>query len=217
MTSDKNGQLSYPQALAIGDSMDKIKAFIETMTVWNWLALVAFLIAIFSGLNAFLSLKSRYKDWRGTKSKLQFEDRLRELEKQLTRIEKFKSNPNELYNYVITTALRFMSLFFMACFAFVSAFTFSILPPQHLKFRYQLFAVVMSIISSITVYLCALIASNLRRVVRRAQDPKIFAMEVLSFIGEGERKGFKVDKDSRLYKFAETTDFGRLFSGQPVP
>ena len=31
-------------------------------------------------------------------------------------------------------------------------------------------------------------------------------MTVFSFIGEGNRKGFEIDRDSKLYKFAESID-----------
>jgi hypothetical protein len=54
------------------------KAFIQSMTFWNWLALVLVIPALLGGLNAFFSLKSRYLDWRGTNNRKQFEKRTSE-------------------------------------------------------------------------------------------------------------------------------------------
>ena len=39
--------------------MDKLKAFIQAMTFFNWLTLVVFPLAILGGLNSFFSLRSR--------------------------------------------------------------------------------------------------------------------------------------------------------------
>lgn len=60
--------------------MDGIIEWLRTWTFFNWLAVIAFLMAFTGFLNSFLSLRSRYKDWRGVQSRKAFGKRLKELE-----------------------------------------------------------------------------------------------------------------------------------------
>src|SRR6266403_927540 len=90
--------------------------FIRNMNFWNWLALIAFLIALMSGLNAFLGLKSRFRDWRGTQSKKLFEIRLKQFRQELRIIETFENNLRGYVVWVLDSAvapLKFFGLAFM--------------------------------------------------------------------------------------------------------
>src|SRR3989442_8439689 len=68
-------------------SMNGLIDFVRSMTVWNWIALIAFIFFPLSAWNAFLSLKSRYRDWNGTKNKQKFDKRLRELKAEFAEIQ----------------------------------------------------------------------------------------------------------------------------------
>jgi hypothetical protein len=72
--------------------MNGIGDFVRSMTVWNWLALIAFIFLPLSALNAFFGLRSRYRDWRGTKSQKGFEKRLQQLSMKMDVNETFKQN-----------------------------------------------------------------------------------------------------------------------------
>ncbi|HEV7682406.1 MAG TPA: hypothetical protein VGO68_09825 [Pyrinomonadaceae bacterium] len=81
--------------------MDKLKLFIQAMTFWNWIGLIAFCFASISVLNALISLKSRFRDWRGIQSKKAFEKRVKQLERELAQIKGFAAEPPKFYLYLL--------------------------------------------------------------------------------------------------------------------
>jgi hypothetical protein len=98
--------------------MDTIKAFFDAMTFWNWLALIAFFVLPLSALNAFLGLKSRYKDWNARQSKVKFEKRAKQLQKHLSEIHDYRTNPTKLWlatmGYLASSLYMFMAAFITA-------------------------------------------------------------------------------------------------------
>jgi hypothetical protein len=101
--------------------MEGIGEFIRGMTFWNWIALIAFIFFPLSALNAFLSLKSRYLDWQGTKSKQAFENRLRQLEVQIFVIGEYRKQPAIFFRDVLDEGMRPLISFLLSFFVFVMA------------------------------------------------------------------------------------------------
>ncbi len=77
--------------------MDQIKSFIQAMTFWNWLTLIAFCFACISVLNAVFGLRSRYLDWKGGRTRKGFEERLKQLEVEWSIVESYKKNLPEFF------------------------------------------------------------------------------------------------------------------------
>src|SRR5262245_7017770 len=102
--------------------------FIKGMTFWNWLALIAFLFATISVLNAFLSLKSRFRDWRGIQSKKAFDKRVRQLERELKRIKRFAADPTTFYLYLLDKGTKLVVFFILSVGMFMTAFAISVSP-----------------------------------------------------------------------------------------
>jgi hypothetical protein len=170
--------------------MDKFWTFIGNMTVWNWITLVAFLIALMSGLNAFLSLKSRYLDWKGVQSKKGFKKRLQELEVQLFAIEQYKKQPSTFFIQVLDDA-RKPAILFMAfcCFVTISFFLASTRGMDYqLIFMLGLFC-----------FLGAFkLATRLSNLIARVSTPELFAIDVIKFVNNAKRKGLLPLDDNTL-------------------
>src|SRR6185436_17277703 len=98
-------QLQLSIASPSENYMDKLRAIYDAMTLWNWLALIAFIFFPLSALNAFFGLRARYRDWRGTKSKEAFEKRLRQLSDELQIIKTFKNNIQSYFVWVLDAAI----------------------------------------------------------------------------------------------------------------
>jgi len=84
------------------------------MTIWNWIALIAFVIALVSGLNAFLSLKARWLDWSGVRSKKKFDKRLKELKNQIGELVKYQNNPSQFFPVIAEWVLQIFLMFLLA-------------------------------------------------------------------------------------------------------
>src|SRR2546421_87706 len=104
------------------------KAFMQSMTVWNWLSLIAILALPFTFINAVLSLKSRYRDWQGTKSKKKFEKRLQQLKSELVQIEDYKKNLPAFFVDILAKAMPLLGLMSAGVLLFMGAFTIFRLP-----------------------------------------------------------------------------------------
>src|SRR5215213_4703153 len=104
--------------------MDKIKAFFASLTLFQWIALILFPIGIASGLNAFLSLKSRYRDWRGIKNLESFNKRIETFYKHVGLLQRLKKSPIDYFMWVLRQLLpatnsflcAFMSYYYLFCF-----------------------------------------------------------------------------------------------------
>src|ERR1051325_9520512 len=99
-----------------------IKNFIQDMTVWNWLALIAFIFFPLSALNAFFGLRARYRDWRGTKSKKAFDKRLTQLGDEVRRIETFRNNLAGYFVWVLDALITPLKTFGVAFMLLLLAF-----------------------------------------------------------------------------------------------
>jgi hypothetical protein len=145
------------------------------MTVWNWLALVALMFGSLGGLNAFLSLRSRYQDWRGTQSKKEFENRIDQLTERLLMLEKSKNNTNDLLVWIASEAMKPATIFVLAFTVLVLAQFFS----------------PFAIISFLLMVGCIASMKELTVLINRVKHPQVFAMEVIEFIKTAAGKGLR--------------------------
>lgn len=180
--------------------MDAILDFIKGMTIWNWIALIAFIFFPLSALNAFFSLKSRYLDWRGTKSKKEFEQRSKQLEEQLAVTLEFIEHPTKLFSYVLHRGLR-MFIFFLLGLAFFMCAVFVYASPL----GDRAFPVASGLI---VIGLSGLFASltdsfRLFRIVTMVKEPARLADTVMKFAQSGKRKGYTFASDCKLPELAQ--------------
>jgi hypothetical protein len=91
------------------------------LTVWNWLAVLAFLIALMSGFNAFLSLRAKFLDWRGVQNKKKFHKRLKQLAQQVTEADELR-NPRVLRIEMASRIISFLSEGTFAALLFMAGY-----------------------------------------------------------------------------------------------
>jgi hypothetical protein len=173
-----------------------MKIVIQNMTVWNWLALIAFFFATISVLNAFLSLKSRFRDWRGIQSKKAFEKRVRQLERELTRIRRFALEPERFHFYLLDRATRIVGVCLAAMAIFMIAFGISVSPLRGSGYELVL---VMAPVLLLVMTISVLVEMN--RLIRVVGKPSDFAIKLIRFMVEAKDKGFELRDDGELMKF----------------
>lgn len=157
--------------------MDKIKAFFEAMTFWNWLALIGFIFFPLSALNAFLGLRSRHSDWRATRAQKQFDMRLKELETTFFKIERLKQNQFDFLTEVLNGGILAAMLLVMALMVFVFA---TITPFGR---------VVLSFLATTLMLMSLYILSRVANLIILMQGPLGFAVRILNLINRATAKG----------------------------
>lgn len=162
--------------------MDRITLFLETMTIWNWLALIAFIFFPLSALNAFLNLKTRYRDWRGIQNKKQFDKRIKELKTQFFMTETYKQDSTAFFTVVLWYASELLAplIIVIALFSLGAQVWQSYLAA--------------TIVSSI--FMKHAIALN--QLISRVQFPELFAIAIIEFIKSGADKGLNSESADRL-------------------
>ncbi len=152
------------------------------MTIWNWLAVIAFLIALIGGLNAFLSLKARYRDWKGTRNKKQFDKRVDELHTQFFMVEKYKENPTAYFTQVLCDFSALPTQFLVLFIFFILG---SMFWPLGLLALFSLFT-------------CMKTATKLNQLTTRVNYPELFAIEIIDFVKSAADKGLASEEAARL-------------------
>lgn len=181
--------LLYRPTLGLQSYESRLNALIATMTFWKWIALVGFLIALIGGLNAILSLRSRYKDWKGTRTRKQFEERLEELQEQFKRVEAFSQKPRAYFLYVITQILSVVLLCMMSLIVLLTAFILYILSADTFNPLYKIGSIVLVAIAVVLTSVAARSTVSLYRLARRVENPKIFLRELKEFLKTTTDKG----------------------------
>lgn len=184
--ADIKRQLSYPQAELTGNLMD-IPTFVQSMTIWNWLALVAFIFFPLSALNAFFGLRSRYRDWRGTKSRIQFDKRLKQFGTQLANLEELRADQVKVLVDGIRLILLVLVVTMMAIICFAIAFFLSLVMRQIII--ETLFCISGIVIMFGTINMTITLFTRFGRI----SHPDQFAVEVIDFVKSAEDKGLKSD------------------------
>gem|GEM_PF-4646712 len=163
------------------------------MTLWNWLSLILAPLAIMGGLNAFFGLRSRYQDWRGTRSNIAFKKRLRQLSEELNVIERFTDDINLFLKWALDAAITPLRSFGLAFMLLLFAF---VLPIEIFRSPIGLIALLVTM-SGVGA------ASHMFRVIRFVNTPDLFVDEVIAFLYEASRRRLTLD---------EGDDFAARFS-----
>jgi magnesium-transporting ATPase (P-type) len=207
-----------------------VRTIIQGMTVWNWLSLIAVFALPFTFINALLSLKSRYRDWQGIKSKKKFDKRLGQMKSELVQIENHSKNLPAFMINVLAKAMPLLSMFFISMLLFMGAFTIFRLPlPGFWVFEF------VYLVTGIIIMMLALVQwRKLTRLIESVNNPKDFAIELLDFIYAGKKKRF-IESESEFVDYLTTSeifkkneqlqlqlhaiglDADRRFKGQPPP
>ena len=178
--------------------MEKIKAFFEAMTIWNWLALIAFLFFPLSALNAFFGLRSRYRDWKGAKTKKGFDERLKELEAEWSIVESYKKNLPEFFLYLLERLVRPVIMTFIILIAFL-AFSPSSNPFGFAETTVEkVLASVGRLMFVIAMFVVLTDTLKVFLSVRRMRNPAVFGMEIIDFASNAKSNGFESDAAKEL-------------------
>ena len=184
--------------------MDKFWSVVGNMTFWNWIALIAFLIALMSGLNAFLTLRSRYRDWRGTRSKKAFEKRTRDLGKKIQQLTTYKENPTTYFFFISNFIVRCLVLILLS----LSFSNLAFLLNTRTDVYSLLSARVMSGIATLWVLVGVIKSFRLVPLLIAMQTPSVLAMEVIDFVRKGFKKGLtSTEADSLIISMASSEMF----------
>lgn len=168
--------------------MDKIKAFFEAMTIWNWFTLIAFCFACISVLNAVLNLKTRFRDWRGTRSRQGFAKRLGQLRGEFEVIATFKQNMNGYFVWVLDAAVTPLKSFGLAFMLLLVAF----LVPG------DLFRMPLVLIALLITTVGAGAAMHLFRIIRFVAMPTDLVQEILDFVKNAKDNGVTSSEGEEL-------------------
>lgn len=167
--------------------------FIRSMTVWNWLAVIAFMIALVSFVNAFLSLKARYRDWRGTKSKAAFEKRLEQLRIQWWMLEVYKDNSTKYFREVCSAAASLIPGILSAMTLFLWAYLVS-------GWIFDFGKIVFVLLGILTLTFEGKRARRLEQLTYRVANPSTFAFEIVGFVQNAKTKDLRSDEADKLIR-----------------
>ncbi len=170
----------------------------ENIPNWVWLAgkIILTVLAVAGGLNAILSLKSRWKDWWAPKSKLGFEKRLRQLSLLIAEVSKLKNNPH-LYSIAVGDNLLNAVLTFLLTLLFVMIATlFYLLTGDVTVVKWiALFTVV---IIGIVLLVSLDDISKTAKLSRYVRDPEILLKEITKLIERGNKNGYQSDNQEKI-------------------
>jgi len=161
--------------------MNGLGEFIRGMTIWNWLALIAFIFFPLSALNAFFSLRSRFLDWRGIQDKKKFQARLKDFAWQLIMLDLYRDRNSHVRLFQdflsILTSLITAAIFFIISTALgVREF---------------------AIITMVPLFYAFLSTRRLTGILKKLIYPRLFAEQIIDFIRQGREKGL-IAQDSYL-------------------
>lgn len=167
------------------------------MNFWNWLAIAAFAIALMGGLNAFLSLKTRYRDWRGTRNHKSFEKRLKELRKEFAEVENYHKNKFQFFSRVLEEATKPLVCIVLALILFIGAFAIYRIPLPGFRpaeFLYLVFAIAI-------LFLAMPWIQKMSRLITNVGHPDKLVKEIIDFIKESRlRKIIPIQDETFLDK-----------------
>jgi hypothetical protein len=172
--------------------MDGMWEFIKAMTLWNWLSLIAFIFFPLSALNAFFSLRSRYKDWRATSSTKRFEKRLKELETLVNMVGTYRNEPTRYYSLVIDFIATIMIMSLESGVAFVFAFIITTFFMKNLSLLVTSLVICLVFLVGATIH-----ANRLLWSARYVHVPELLKEEVLKFLASGIKKGLVPKKGGK--------------------
>ena len=156
------------------------------MTIFQWMAVIAFIFMPFSALNSILSLRTKYKDRQGIRSKKKFEKRLQELVIEITKIGYYRDHPTTLMlmgqETIFSAGVKFLTAFLLCVVAFALPF----LSPLFIAAGY----IILSALAEMRVG---------SKPIQNANVPDDFARHVFAFVAEGKTKGFLPKDDTTMH------------------
>lgn len=170
--------------------MEKIRAFLQGLTFFQWLALIAFLFASISVINAFFSLKTRYDNWLGMKSKKEFDERIKELQTQVTYLEKHRNKPTVFFVRVLLDLPRVAILFIFSFILFLISYLTEVMSMMN-RFLFGTLSIAVSVFT-------ISILMKLLLLIRRMYEPEEFAKDVVDFIKSADSKGLTSEEADHL-------------------
>src|SRR5437016_4191301 len=161
--------------------MNGLGEFIRSMSIWNWLALIAFVFLPLSALNAFFSLRSRFLDWRGIQNKKKFQARLKDFALQLFLLELYR-RPNS-HARLFQDSLSILTSLITAAIFFIIYTVFG--------------ARQFAIITIVPLFYAFFSTRRLTGILKKLIYPTLFAEQVIDFIRQGREKGL-IAQDSYI-------------------
>ena len=169
-------------------TMDTLWTLLANMTIFQWMAVIAFIFMPFSALNSILSLRTKYKDMQGIRNKAKFQKRLKELTIEIKKIAFYRDHPTTLMlmgqETVFSAGVKFLVAFLLCVVAFALPF----LSPLFIAAGY----IILSALAEMRVG---------SKLVHDANVPDDFARHVFDFVAEGKRKGFLLNDDTTMQDF----------------
>jgi len=104
--------------------MEYIIELLKSLTIFNWMAIIAFIFLPLSALNAFLGLKSRYNEWKPARNKKNFEKRVKEFSLRFNKIIRWRSSMMDLFIELLDDAMPIAMSLLAAFFLFFVSFYF---------------------------------------------------------------------------------------------
>jgi hypothetical protein len=179
--------------------MDRFWTFVNSMTLWNWLALIAFIFFPLSALNAFFSLRARFLDWRATSSKKEFPVRLERLNSLLVEAVHYRRNTSEFFIRVLYDAMWPVLSTFLGIICFVGAFYRGVIYRPETKMSHIL-AVIANNLSVLAFFIAAFLFLKLTVLVRNVKKPEFLGSHILNYISESKANNVIPDDSKPLIK-----------------
>lgn len=165
--------------------------WIQTWTFFNYLALVAFIFSSISVINAFLSLKARFKDWFAIRSKEALRNRLLELEEIAHKTKQYINEPTTLLIDLLWETTTFLMVQCLVVITDVVILTILIINQVSAQYIYLgIFAAVIHFTSEIIRHL-----QSLRQKMIYVKDLSIVTNEAQQLIEAAKRLGLISDSE----------------------
>ena len=173
--------------------MGHIWTFIQALTWRDWIAILGLLVLPLGALNAFFGLRTRYKDWQGTKTKNDFSERLRQLNDWLNEAADFHSDLNKFILRAMNDAVLPIELVIAALFFFISGYALS----EAFSSR---FAETFSGAAIVCLFWSLNLVSDFLNLLRRVREPFDFAQEITNFIDKGKTNNVISESDKTIIR-----------------
>lgn len=164
--------------------------WIKGWTFFNWLAVIAFILALVGFLNSVLSLRSRYLDWRGGQSKKAFEKRLKQLETLAKRVGSYRKEPWSFVFMLAHNSVRIIFFVVSSLAAFLAAFANIHIPPitNYPAIDSPIYTYIFIYIAYILMIIAMGLTSKLVRTVAYVNRPSLLKKKIIEFVRNGAEK-----------------------------
>jgi len=177
---------------------------IQDFTFWNWLTLALGVLSIISFVNAFLNLKTRFRDWRAGQSKSMFEERAELYRKRVERFKVYDSFPSafiaDIIHFISNTAAAIGGILTLE--ALVMGLTY-FLDPKFMLELFNLFVLMDLFLLSFATFTIGAHWVDLTNDYQKQGD---MALKIINLINDGKKKGYIDDNDDLFNKIFHPMD-----------